>query len=163
MFTVTELHARPLERGTTLVEVLVALLVIGVGMLGIASLYVTTLQAKTTSLSRMQAINLATDMAERIRANPGAPASYAIATGAPAAAPSVVCVQTASTSATACTAAQMAATDLFDWSARVSSTLPGTVSRSIAQAGTNPTTYTITLNWSEPAGGNLSYVLEVQI
>lgn len=66
-------HKTPTKRsainGIGLIEVLVALVILAVGMLGIASLYVTTLQAKITAQSRMQAINLADDMADRIRAN----------------------------------------------------------------------------------------------
>ena len=56
-------------RGFTIVEALVALVVLAVGMLGIASLYVTTLRASGSATSRMQAINLAGDLGDRIRAN----------------------------------------------------------------------------------------------
>ena len=57
------------QRGFTIVEALVALVVLAVGMLGIASLYVTTLRASGSAMSRMQAINLASDLGDRIRAN----------------------------------------------------------------------------------------------
>jgi type IV pilus assembly protein PilV len=57
------------QRGISLVESLVALVVMSVGMLGIASLYVTSLQTSRSALTRAQAINLANDMADRIRAN----------------------------------------------------------------------------------------------
>ena len=65
-------------RGFSLVEVLVALIVLSVGMLGIASLYVDSLRAGRTALLRTQAVFLATDMADRIRANPTAGAAYAL-------------------------------------------------------------------------------------
>ena len=48
-------------RGFTLVEAMVALVVLGVGMLGIAGLYVTTLRSSGGAIYRMQAVNLATD------------------------------------------------------------------------------------------------------
>jgi prepilin-type N-terminal cleavage/methylation domain-containing protein len=64
-------------RGFSLVEVLVALIVMSVGMLGIASLYVQSMQAGRTSLFRHNAVTLAGDVADRIRANPTAGAVYA--------------------------------------------------------------------------------------
>ena len=57
------------QYGFSMVEMLVALVVLGVGMLGMASLYVTTLRASSSAISRMQAANLASDIADRIRAN----------------------------------------------------------------------------------------------
>jgi type IV pilus assembly protein PilV len=57
------------HRGFTIIEVLVALVVLSVGLLGIAGLYVIALRAGTTSINRMQAVNLAADMADRIHAN----------------------------------------------------------------------------------------------
>ena len=58
-----------LQRGFSLVEAMVALMVLSIGMLGIAGLYVESLRAGRTAIYRTQAINLASDMAERIRAN----------------------------------------------------------------------------------------------
>ena len=57
------------ERGFTLVEALVALVVLSIGLLGIAALYVETLRAGRTSLFRTQAVTLASDIADRMRAN----------------------------------------------------------------------------------------------
>ena len=104
-------------RGFTIVEALVALVVLAVGMLGIASLYVTTLRASGSATSRMQAINLAGDLGDRIRANRTARAAYAGA----AAANGTTCIGTGVT----CTAAQMAAHDLFVWQAAIQQALPG--------------------------------------
>lgn len=56
--------------GFTLVEVLVALVVLAVGLLGIAGLYVEGLRAGRTSVYRSAAVMLAADMADRIRLNP---------------------------------------------------------------------------------------------
>jgi type IV pilus assembly protein PilV len=150
------------QSGVGMVEVLVALVVMSVGMLGIASLYVTTLQAKTTSLSRMKAVNLAYDMADRIRANPTAVANYILATSG---------TTTATNCASAtCTAAQMAASDLNQWNTLVTNAitgLPGTVTRSIVQTAaataTTPEVLTINLSWTEVNSGTLTYALQVQI
>ena len=149
------------QSGVGMVEVLVALVVMSVGMLGIASLYVTTLQAKTTSLSRMKAVNLAYDIADRIRANSAAGAAYVLATST---------VTTATNCYAAdCTAAQMAASDLNQWHNMVTNPvtgLPGNVSRTItrtAATGTMPEFFIITLNWTEVSSGPLSFALQVRV
>jgi len=64
------------QRGTTLVEVLVAAIIIGVGLLGIASLQVRSLQASTNAEARARAIDLAWELADRIRANADADEYY---------------------------------------------------------------------------------------
>lgn len=71
----------PMQRlsGIALIEVLVAVLVLGVGLLGVASTQVVALQMNSQSQSRSQAVLLAEDMLDRIRANPDNPADYALA------------------------------------------------------------------------------------
>ena len=63
--------------GFTLVEALVALVVLSVGLLGIAALYVETLRANRTALHRTEAVNLATDIADRMRSNRNPANAYA--------------------------------------------------------------------------------------
>src|SRR5438477_11539034 len=71
--------ARP--RGFTMIEMLVALVVLAVGMLGVAILFGISLHSGSSAISRMQAVNLAADTADRMRANrraaDGALAAYA--------------------------------------------------------------------------------------
>lgn len=59
-------------KGFTLVEALVALLVLSIGLLGVAALQLTALQNNNNALFRSQATYLAYDIADRIRANRGA-------------------------------------------------------------------------------------------
>ncbi|HEU4687100.1 MAG TPA: type IV pilus modification protein PilV [Vicinamibacterales bacterium] len=148
---------RPALRGFTIVEALVALVVLAVGMLGIASLYVTTLRASGSASSRMQAINLASDLGDRIRANRTAEDAYAGA----AAADGTTCLGAAAT----CTAAQMAAHDLFVWQAAIQAVLPGAPAGVVTvDTDTNPTSYRIEVSWVE-AGETTpqSYTLNMQI
>lgn len=58
------------ERGFSLLEVLIALLVLSFGLLGIAALQTFSLQFNHQSYERTQATLLISDMAERITANP---------------------------------------------------------------------------------------------
>lgn len=64
------------QRGVGLMEILVALLVLAIGVLGFIALQYRAVEATSESGYRVQAINLARDMAERIRVNRGAIAAY---------------------------------------------------------------------------------------
>jgi len=57
------------QRGATLVEVLVALLVLSIGLLGVAALQVSALQTNQGAHVRSQASVLTYDIADRMRAN----------------------------------------------------------------------------------------------
>src|SRR5215475_12901480 len=56
-------------RGLTLIETLVALVIMSVGLLGIAALHVESVKAARAATLRTKAITLAVDMAEKMRAN----------------------------------------------------------------------------------------------
>ena len=57
------------QQGVTLIEALITLLVVSVGLLGVAAMQVVGLQEGASALRQSQAIWLAYDMADRIRAN----------------------------------------------------------------------------------------------
>ncbi len=59
------------QQGLTLVEAMIALLVISIGLLGIASLQLTAMNQNTSSLNHSQAVQYAYNMSDRIRANMG--------------------------------------------------------------------------------------------
>jgi type IV pilus assembly protein PilV len=141
-------------RGFTLVETMVALVVLAVGMLGIAGLYVTTLKSGGGAIYRMQAVNLAADLADRIRTNRGANVAYA------GAAADNNCYGAASVD---CAPALMAANDLFVWQQQVAAILPNGNANVVVVGAAVPFTYTITINWTESGGAALSYVLTLQI
>jgi type IV pilus assembly protein PilV len=60
---------RPAARGFSLLEVLIALLVFSLGMLGMAGLLVVSVRANHSAFLRTQASFLAQSMADRMRAN----------------------------------------------------------------------------------------------
>ena len=57
------------SNGLTLIEVMVALVILSVGLLGLAGLQITGLQGVAGSNSRVQATFIANDMAERLHSN----------------------------------------------------------------------------------------------
>ena len=145
------------SQGFSLVEAMVALVVLAVGMLGIAGLYVTTLRSSGGAIYRQQAVGLAEDLADRIRANRTANVAYQ------GAAANNNCYGAAAVAD--CTPAQMAANDLFIWQQQVTNpqTLPGGAGVVAVAGGAQPYTYTITITWTEQGGQALNYVLTLQI
>ncbi len=153
MFTAVRRHY-----GFSLVEVLVALVVLSVGLLGIAALYAESLHSGRTAQYRTQAVGLATDIADRIRANRKGGASYAkllTDTGTLTAA--------CETLGAGCAPTVLAANDIAQWNQLVTSQLPGGTCQIVVNPATFPNTYTITITWTE-VGQALasSYVLSVQ-
>ncbi len=140
--------------GFTLVEVLVALIILSVGMLGIAGLYVHSMQAGRTSLFRHHAVTLAGDVADRIRANPRAAIAYSQA-GA-----NNNCVN----GGVDCSPTEMAANDIDLWDQQAADTLPnGTVAVDFTVGlGGLPPTYQITVAWDEP-GENMTYIINIPV
>lgn len=67
---------KKIQQGIGLVEILVALLILAVGLLGFIALQYQAVEASSESTYRIQAINLARDLAERMRVNRGATATY---------------------------------------------------------------------------------------
>lgn len=81
---------RQLNRGFTLIEVMVTLVILTFGLLGIAGLMAKGQRIAFEAFQRQQAVALATDMAERIRGNrllasvcPAGPACTTYTAGAP--------------------------------------------------------------------------------
>jgi type IV pilus assembly protein PilV len=129
------------ESGFSLIEALVALIVLSTGMIGIAALYGQGLGAARTALNRTIAVNLAAEMADRIRANRVARAEYNGAAAATDCGPG----------GAQCTPAQLAAFDKRVWSTLVGQQLPGGVGTVAFMPGTPPT-YTITVSWEDVTG-----------
>jgi type IV pilus assembly protein PilV len=133
------------QRGVTIVEGLVALVILSVGMLGIASLYVTSLKTGRTALLRTQAVNLVNDMIDSIRANGAAGAAYALEDRSDAPTAPVDCEEDG-----VCTRDQIADQDLRNWIAAVDAALPA-ANPSIAYNANAaaPDVYTIRVAWKE--------------
>ena len=98
----------------SLIEVMVALLVVSVGLMAIARMQLKLKHASFQSSQRSVAVMLADDMLERIRANPTAAAAYNLGAATPitpGSTPNSICA-----SAGACTAAELQAqADLRAW------------------------------------------------
>ena len=140
-------HSRQ-HKGFTLIEVLIAVLVLSIGLLGLASLQAASLRNNYSSYMRTQASQLVNDMADRIRANPtGATAGLYNAIG-PGGLPT-----TAPTGcqATACNSTQMATFDTAAWGTLLNSRLPGGTGSVVGNVG--GTVFTVTVMWDDNKTG----------
>jgi type IV pilus assembly protein PilV len=81
---------RHTQRGVTLLEVLISILVLSVGLLGYAGLQTVSMKNNTSAFQRSQATMLTYDIVDRMRANKPNLASYSIAMGTVGAFPDVV-------------------------------------------------------------------------
>jgi type IV pilus assembly protein PilV len=165
------------QSGFTMVEVLIALIVLAIGLLGLAGLQASALRNDQAAFMRTQATVLAYDIADRMRANNAAviAGNYSYD---PAADPAPVASAGCNTLA-GCPAAQMAGNDLSEWLVSLNTYLPqaiGTVcidstpTASGCFAGAAPavacdgagTQFAITVSWQEQNGTTCNFTTSVQ-
>lgn len=126
------------QRGFTLVEILVTVVLISVGLLGIAALQLTTLRSNQEAYVISQASVLSGDILDRMRANAAAARNgrYLVdynGTG---------------------TASTRAGDDLSVWQQTINNTLPGgaeIAAGRVERTGTN--IFTVTIRWQERSAG----------
>jgi type IV pilus assembly protein PilV len=115
------------ERGFSMVEALITVLVFAIGLLGVIGLQVLALSSSGMSNQRSEATVLALDMADRMRANLGA-VNSGVGTGYDVAVPAANACRAVYADAVAaagvCTTDQLAADDLADWLAQIQQSLP---------------------------------------
>jgi len=135
--------------GFTLIEVLIAMLIMAFGLLGLAGLQATGLSDNQSAYFRSQATQLAYDIADRIRVNlddaSNGAASIYITQDPTTALPQADCTTVTST----CTTADLAENDLSQWNLSVTNTLP-------MGAGTlavNGSVFSVTINWDDNRDG----------
>jgi type IV pilus assembly protein PilV len=107
-------HQARSQHGFGLIEVLIAVLILAVGILGLATMQLGAKRASFEATQRSIATSMARDILERMRSNPGELDTYAAA-----ASDLVVDTYTGTAgtdcSAVSCTTPQLAAYDMWDW------------------------------------------------
>jgi type IV pilus assembly protein PilV len=128
------------QSGFGMIEVLVTVLVLAIGLLGVASTQVVSLQMNSQSQSRSQAVLLAEDMLERVRAAPDNIGAYALGQGNAQGANGGAC-------ATSFVPANgsVPANDVAAWENNLACLLPA-ASRTVA---VNGNTVTVTIDWDQ--------------
>ena len=132
------------QRGFTLLEVLIAVMLLAVGLLGLAGLQAASLRNNNSAYLRSQATMLTYDIIDSMRTNRSAAqtANYDIAIGTPASASPPDCM------AIVCTEAEMATAEIADWKQSLGSLLPSG-DGAVARAGN---VVTVTVQWVDGRG-----------
>ena len=139
--------SRPRSRGFTLIEVLIALVVLSIGLLGIAALQGVGLRSSHVAYLTSQASLLAYDMSDRIRANPAEFSTHGLVFD---------CPETPATT-------PLADADMHEWSCAVETILPegsGTVTRTPAGDFLR---YTIVVEWEDLQSDGEAWDFELTI
>jgi len=132
------------QRGFTLLEVLIAVMLLAVGLLGLAGLQAVSLRNNHSAYLRSQATMLTYDIIDSMRTNRSAAqaANYDIAIGTPASASPPDCM------AGPCDESQMATADIADWKQRLASLMPSG-DGAVARLGN---VVTVTVQWVDGRG-----------
>jgi type IV pilus assembly protein PilV len=147
------------SRGFTLVEILVALVVLSIGLLGVAALQLTSLRNNHSSAMRTQATFLAYDIIDRMRANrdPALAGDYNVDFGDEG------------------TGGTVAGDDIVAWKENIANTLPaidnaGEIEVADGSVTQNGNIFTVTLRWADwddtgvsGAREPLEFALETQL
>jgi len=112
-------HPRGSHSGFTLIEVMVAVVVLSLGLLGVAALQLTAKKSSHQAWQRSQAVLFADNLLERIRMNPSAAAAYHTGLGNAALGGSTRTTPGQDCATQTCTPAQMATWDLWNWERRL--------------------------------------------
>lgn len=160
MRNMTPRHRQPAIRrvaGFTLIESLIALLVLSIGLLGVAAMQLMGLRANNGAYQRTQATFLAQDIADRMRANRGAALNQQYDFNYGDTTPNVDPV---------------AQNDITTWRTRLATTLPAGASGlpgddPDASIDVDPATNiaTITIQWDDTKGAEalLEFVMRTRI
>ncbi len=139
--------------GFTLLEVLIAVFVLAIGLLGLSGLQATSLRNNQSAYNRSQATQLAYDMADRMRSNSLNNNNLAASTYVTITLANAQAQTDCATVSSSCTTADMAQNDLFQWRQDLASWLPsGTGSIAVNAAAR---VYTITVSWDDNHSGNV--------
>ncbi len=143
-----------MQLGVGLIEILVALLILSIGVLGLTALQSTGLKNNRTAYLRTQATVLAYDIIDRMRANKNQAraGSYIVATG----------TVSGTTCSTGCTPSRIATTDLIQWKLDLAKQLPQGDGFITALPGTT-NGYNITVQWTNREGLTLPLSIGVQL
>lgn len=156
------LPCRSLQQGATLIEVLIALLVVSLGILGVAGIQATAISDTNNSSVRGLVAMQATSLAMAMHANRAfwaggvAPPSFTTQGGNVTDATGVLnatvpkCFSTVVNSPGSCIPAQLAAYDVQQWAASLGQLLPSASSKvQCTTSTTTPIACSITINWTE--------------
>lgn len=154
-----------LQKGASLLEVLVSIIILAIGMLGIASMLLVSNQANNSNYMKQQATQTIYNIFEKIRANRQAAAKghYNVTNIGGNGVPMTVNSPMTHCSGAACTPTQLASYDTWSWFTTDLAKLPygcGSIT-TVPAANAGPTLVTVTVQWDDsPAQASLGATSE---
>ncbi|MGA9854742.1 MAG: type IV pilus modification protein PilV [Gammaproteobacteria bacterium] len=139
-------HQQALTTGFSLLEVLIALVILSVGLLGIAGLMATTLKSNDSAYMRTQATTLAYNMLDRMRTNLAATNTLTYNVTMPA---SATTSNSEACTTGSCSYTDLAAYDMGQWEYDLGQTLPQGRGSITSVAAGGPVSVTITVLWND--------------
>jgi type IV pilus assembly protein PilV len=143
--------ARHAQAGSTLIEVMVAMLVLSIGLLGVAGLAAASLRYSQGGWARASVASGLSDLADRVRTNPGADVTaYVFNTSNYAdqrtalESGQVTITTDCMAEGTACDATELAAFHMAEWRLAMNSNMPGSA---VWVSGQRDEGYQATLMW----------------
>ena len=108
-------HSMYKQAGTSLIEILISVIILAIGLLGLAALQINSTHFNHSAYLRSVAVSQANDIIDRMRANPNGvdDGDYNNLSGTPA-----------HPGCSSCTPAEIAQLDLFEWNSANASLLP---------------------------------------
>ena len=110
-----DMRTRRSQAGVTLIEALIAGVILAIGILGVVSLITMSKVSQHQAIQRTRAVALADNILERIRRNPAGLATYNGGLGSPLGNSSINTEPSPDCNSATCTPAEMATHDLWDW------------------------------------------------
>lgn len=138
--------------GFALLEVLIAMVVFAVGMLGVAALLIIAHKTSGSNYIKQTGVQYAYNILDRMRANSQAAinGNYAISNLVSSGSPTVPGAASSDCSASVCSATQMAAYDTWYWLAKELALLPAGCGSVVTARDVNgDTSVTITVQWDD--------------
>ncbi|MBF0185038.1 MAG: type IV pilus modification protein PilV [Magnetococcales bacterium] len=136
--------------GFTLLEVLITLVILSVGLLGLARLQMAAIQFNHSALLRSQALLLTNDILERMRANRSLASAGAYTTSHDS-----MIVSPPDCRNISCSAAQLVLYDLAQWKQDLSTLLPdGSGEINLLPSGGMERLVSIAIRWNDNRKGN---------
>ncbi|MCK5898127.1 MAG: type IV pilus modification protein PilV [Methylococcales bacterium] len=135
------------NKGFTLIEILISMVILAIGLLGLAGLQMTGLRHNLSAYHRSQATQIAYDMADRMRVNMvnakrGSNSIY-VQKKPSNAGKQAACLKISGT----CSPTQMAEQDLFEWNEHIIQKLPNGVGKIESLGAVADKTFMITMTW----------------
>lgn len=156
------------KNGFSLFEVLIALVILAIGMLGIARLLIVAHKSNSSSYLQQQAVQSAYDIIDRIRANRATAltGNYSVSNLVSSGTPSQPSTPGTNCETASCSSTQLASYDTWHWLSQDLTKLPnGCGSISTTGSGIN-TVVTVTVQWDDSpnlTGTPTKYIVQSEL